>query len=194
MNSVPSRGRAEKPHNLLRRKNSGCKTDKSKTKRSYRSVEARERRKNKRRVFNKNCKDSFKNLKESLKVSGLADIEIKLKLKSLRKERKSGLRLTLHCNDKQVEVIAISESVMGSDNSISNTFGHRSTTENISTSAKKVNVLNQVKVCEANEDIFEFLIINSSAQRRNIIYKSKFSSRNALFDISRRDAKLLIYH
>ena len=122
-NSVPYRGRTEKPcRTMLRHNNdSGSKTDETKKRRSYRSDEARDRRKIKRRIFNKKCKEQYKILKDLLKASGLTKLEIKIKLKLLRLERKSGNRSwlerisgnrsTSHCNDKQVEEFVISESM-----------------------------------------------------------------------------------
>jgi len=85
---------------------------------SYRSELARKRRKDKRKLYNKNCKEKFKLLKSSLKNNGLDKLEIKRTLRAIRKERKPGYRLerenrsTLHCNDKQGEEIIISGSVV----------------------------------------------------------------------------------
>ena len=122
-NSVPYRGRAEQPYRTMPRHNndSGSKTDETKKRRSYRSDEARDRRKIKRRMFNKKCKEQYKILKDLLKASGLTKLEIKIKLKRQRLERISGNRSrmerisgnhsTSHCNDKQVEEFVISESM-----------------------------------------------------------------------------------
>ena len=112
-NSVPYRGRAEQPCRTMPRHNndSGSKTDETKKRRSYRSDEARDRRKIKRRMFNKKCKEQYKILKDLLKSSGLTKLEIKIKLQMQRLERISGNRSTSHCNDKQVEEFAISESM-----------------------------------------------------------------------------------
>ena len=133
-NSVPYRGRAEQPCRTMPRHNndSGSKTDETKKRRSYRSDEARDRRKIKRRMFNKKCKEQYKILKDLLKASGLTKLEIKIKLKRQRLERISGNRSSLlerksgnrsrmerisgnrstsHCNDKQVEEFVISESM-----------------------------------------------------------------------------------